>query len=294
MHRLVLLLLAVATACGGPSRDGGTASRPRVPGPRFSMHALHQMGGVPPGWQLSPPSGDVAAGRLAFGDFGCATCHRVEGEAFSVKASTGQVGPELTGMGGHHPPAYFAEAILNPDAVLIEGPGYIGPDGHSVMPDYPDMTVQQLGDLVAYLSSLKSGGPHAGHMMSPPTDMPPNPDARPAPPELPAKAFFIQSYDVKADQLGPFETWWKEKGAKRFLAFDGLVSVDTYVDFACAQRPFTSMFGFRDNVSLHAFMQDPLAEALGLEFDGFIGSHTHVTQPWPPIYRVEGLSAAAK
>ena len=62
------------------------------------MMTLHAMGGVPPGWKLTPPTGDVANGRQLFVEFGCASCHRVEGEAFSAKPADG-VGPELTGMG---------------------------------------------------------------------------------------------------------------------------------------------------------------------------------------------------
>jgi hypothetical protein len=249
------------------------------------------MGGVPPGWKLTPPPGDVGAGRRAFVDFGCPSCHRVEGEAFSQKATGEQVGPDLTGMGAHHPPAYFAEAILNPDAVLIEGPGYIGPDGHSVMPDYPDMTVRQLGDLVAYLSSLKTGGAHAGHVMPAEPVIPVNLSARPAPPVMPAKAFFVQSYDVKPGQLQPFEAWWQREGAARFLAADGLLTVDTYVDYTRPQAPFTSIFGFRDAAAMQRFAQDPATEALGLQFDAFIGEHSHVMQLVPPIYRVPTLSA---
>src|SRR5213593_4161369 len=55
------------------------------------------------------------------------------------------------------PPAGDVEAVLTPDAVLVEGPDYIGPDGHSAMPSYPDLTLRQLGDLVAYLKSLRAG-----------------------------------------------------------------------------------------------------------------------------------------
>ena len=44
--------------------------------------------------------------------------------------------------------------------MLIEGPGYIGGDGHSIMPATPAMTLAQLIDLVAY---LKSDGSDAGH-----------------------------------------------------------------------------------------------------------------------------------
>jgi mono/diheme cytochrome c family protein len=288
MWRLALLPLVAAVACShAPSDDSSV--RPRVPGVRITMDALHGMGGVPPGWKLTPPVGNLQAGRRAFVDFGCASCHRVEGESFSVKESAGNVGPELTGMGAHHPPAYFAEAIMNPDAVLIEGPGYIGPDGHSVMPDYPDMTVRQLGDLVAYLSSLTKGGLHAGHVMSAPTRI--APPERPAPPSDEAKAFFYQTYDVKPGQLTAFETWWKTDGAKRFLGYPGLVSVDTYVDFVRPERRYTSVFGFRDEGALARFMQDPATEAMGLAFDAFIGDHGHDMQSWSPMFRVASLSA---
>src|SRR5205823_1003007 len=89
-------------------------------GVRISMDALHQQGGVPLGWQMMPAPGDPGAGRQTFVDFGCHSCHRVAGESFSAVDTGGQLGPELTGMGSHHPPAYFAEAILNPDAVVID------------------------------------------------------------------------------------------------------------------------------------------------------------------------------
>src|SRR2546427_12863874 len=115
------------------------------------MAALHQAGGVPPGWGFTVPPGDVGAGRRTFADAGCPSCHRVAREAFPPPTGPG---PELTGMGSHHPAEYFVESILTPDAVLVDGPGYIGPDGRSVMPSYPDLTLRQLADLVAYLKSL--------------------------------------------------------------------------------------------------------------------------------------------
>lgn len=289
MWRLVLLALVAALGCGGGTSSEDTTARPRTPGIRITMDALHRMGGTPPGWKLTPPAGSVAGGRRAFVDFGCASCHKVEGESFSVKESAGNVGPELTGMGAHHPPAYFAEAILNPDAILIEGPGYIGPDGHSVMPDYPDMTTRQLADLVAYLSSLTKGGPHAGHIMPPPERVPPV--ERPLPASQYAKAFFYQTYDVKPGQLAAFEAWWKSDGAKLFLGYPGLVSVDTYVDFTRQERFYTSVFGFRDEAALGRFMQDPASEPMGLAFDAFIGDHGHDMVSWTPMFRVPSLSA---
>ncbi len=123
-----------------------------------TMDELHATGGVPQGWSFSPPPGDPAAGRLLFERFGCHTCHVVMGEGFgsaSAPAADASVGPELTGMGRHHPPGYFAESILNPDAVIVKAPGHIGSDGRSRMPAYPDMTLTELADLVAYLTSLR-------------------------------------------------------------------------------------------------------------------------------------------
>src|SRR5437016_8300297 len=105
----------------------------------ISMEALHRSGGVPPRWRFTTPRGDAAAGRQAFVDFSCFSCHTVQGERFpTLAAAQHGVGPYLTGMGSHHPAEYFAESILNPDAVLVDGPGYIGPDGRSIMPTYGD------------------------------------------------------------------------------------------------------------------------------------------------------------
>lgn len=135
--------------------------------------------GTPEGWTFRLPEGDARAGRQAFADFGCYTCHPVTGETFPRSEGTGDVGPDLSRMGPLHPPEYFAEAIINPDAVLTEGPGFIGPDGKSRMPSYAEsMTLQQLIDLVAYLRTLRAapprpagahgqgqGAPERGHTM---------------------------------------------------------------------------------------------------------------------------------
>jgi mono/diheme cytochrome c family protein len=68
------------------------------------------------------------------------------------------VGPDLSGMGSHHPAEYFAESIINPNRVIVQGSGYTGADGLSKMPSYGDtMTLQQLVDVAAYLKSLRGG-----------------------------------------------------------------------------------------------------------------------------------------
>ncbi len=129
---------------------------------RITMEELHKHGGVPPGWRFALPDGDPKAGREAFVKLECYKCHEVKSEHFP-RAPKGPdtAGPELTGMGGMHPVEYLAESILNPNAVIVMGPGYTGPDGLSIMPDYSEaLTVRDLIDLVAYLKSLKDERRH--------------------------------------------------------------------------------------------------------------------------------------
>jgi mono/diheme cytochrome c family protein len=294
-----ILVCLVATACERPERGGAptarSAPRPQQPPVRITMDALHKAGGVPPGWKMAPPPGDVAAGRQAFIDFGCHSCHAIKGEQFPASPGEDSIGPELTGMGSHHPPAYFVEAILNPDAVLVEGPGYLSDDNRSRMPAYPDMTVTQLADLVAYLQSLTAGdgGEHAGHaghgggiaqlaLLTP----------RPAPPKSDATVFFVQVYDVRDGQLAAFEEWFKREGAAGLLAHDGLAGIDTYVDNTRGGPAVITLMGFRDDDALTRFLNDPGAALLKQTWDSFIGPHGHQVFRSPPVYEVGSLSAA--
>ena len=132
---------------------------------RVTMEELHRSGGVPRGWTFTLPAGDAGRGRQAFADLECYKCHSVQGAGFPDAGSGRQPGPELTGMGSHHPAEYFAQSIIDPNAVIIEGPGFTGPDGRSIMPSYADaLSVKQLIDVVAYLKSLGSAeGGHAAH-----------------------------------------------------------------------------------------------------------------------------------
>ena len=133
---------------------------------RVKMGELHAEGGVPPGWKFTLPPGDPAKGKEVFGRLECYSCHIVEGQGFPSKA-TDQTGPELTGMGAHHPAEYLAESILNPNAVILtDVPDWVGPDGLSKMPTYSDsLTLEQWTDLVAYLKSLTGGRRHGEHDM---------------------------------------------------------------------------------------------------------------------------------
>ena len=74
----------------------------------------------------------------------------------------------LRAEGPLHDAEYFAEAVINPSAVIEKGKGYEAADGSSKMPSFNDsLTVQELIDLVAFLGALKppAGAPagHKGH-----------------------------------------------------------------------------------------------------------------------------------
>lgn len=147
---------------GTPTPTAPAAATSRPPAP-VSMEDLHRNGGVPRGWKFSVPAGDPKAGREVFGKLECSKCHEVKPDFPRAPRGSGDVGPELSGMGGFHPAEYFAESIVDPNAVIVAGPGFVGADGRSVMPDYRDsMTLTELVDLVAYLKSLDAGG-HGQH-----------------------------------------------------------------------------------------------------------------------------------
>ena len=121
----------------------------------ITMKELHRLGGLPPGWKFTMPAGDAQEGRQVFIKMQCFSCHVIQGEQFPDNQVGNRPGPNLTGMGTHHPSEYFAESILEPNEIIIIGPGFTGPDGLSIMPSYRDtLTLQQWVDLVAYLKSL--------------------------------------------------------------------------------------------------------------------------------------------
>jgi hypothetical protein len=96
-------------------------------------------------------------------------------------------GPDLAGIGARHP-GELVESIMNPNAQILDGPGYTDERGLSIMPDYRDrLTVGELSDLVEYLRSFERTVPPAP---APPrsTQPPPTterPTERPPAPEPP-------------------------------------------------------------------------------------------------------------
>ncbi len=164
---MILCAIALAGSLGrgaitrAAEMDHMKESKPSPRSIRITSKKLHESpGGVPRGWKFTIPAGDPKAGRAAFVKFECFKCHAVKSEEFPTasKAAT-DVGPELTGMGSRHPAEFFAQSIIDPNAVILTDKGYTGPDGKSIMPDYSQsMTVRELVDVVAYLKSLKETG----------------------------------------------------------------------------------------------------------------------------------------
>ena len=168
---LAALALGAAAASaqhqhGAPPPATGAPAAPaaRKPPVRTTMEELHRGGGVPRGWTFSWPDGDATKGREVFARLECYQCHAIPGAGFpDVKPDPARQGPSLAGMGGMHPAEYFAESILDPNAVIVTGPGFTGADGLSIMPDYRDsLTLAETIDLVAYIRSLTGGG-HQQH-----------------------------------------------------------------------------------------------------------------------------------
>jgi putative copper resistance protein D len=103
---------------------------------------------------VTPPTGNAVRGRSVFVRLRCFTCHAVPGERDPAPS---RPGPDLTGVGRNHP-GYLVESILNPNARILDGPGYTDDRGLSTMPDYRErLTVGELIDLVAYMKGFGGG-----------------------------------------------------------------------------------------------------------------------------------------
>ena len=152
-----------------PSPPAASAPDADSPSSRhITMEELHRLGGTPRGWKFTLPAGDAARGKEVFVEAGCFKCHAVKDAGLPDAGGEKRPGPELTGMGAHHPAEYLAESIVNPNAVILSGPGFTGTDGLSIMPSYADsLSVQQLLDVVAFVKSLTGGAGHAHHAAGP-------------------------------------------------------------------------------------------------------------------------------
>ena len=123
-------------------------------------HQEMEAHGMPSDWKSTVAQGSPSEGRKLFVEMECYKCHEIKGEEFpGLTEGEKGVGPELSQMSGMHPPEFFAESIINPNTVIdpdAKKLGYVGEDGKSKMPNYNNvLTIKQVADLAAYLSSLK-------------------------------------------------------------------------------------------------------------------------------------------
>jgi Cu/Ag efflux protein CusF len=108
----------------------------------------------PKNWRFTMPKGDPAKGRAVFEKFECYYCHEVRGEQFP---SPTEHAPELSQMGSMHPMEFFAQSIMDPNAVVPKE--YRDSDGKSPMTNFTEkMTVKELIDVSAYVASLRPKG----------------------------------------------------------------------------------------------------------------------------------------
>jgi mono/diheme cytochrome c family protein len=105
---------------------------------------------------LALPTGNAHAGRQAFLDLKCTTCHTVAGEPGFPAPFSDNLGPELDLRRPYRSPSDVATAIVAPSHSISSGTspemkarleGALSPMG-----DFSQaMTVRQLADLVEYL-----------------------------------------------------------------------------------------------------------------------------------------------
>jgi mono/diheme cytochrome c family protein len=149
---LAVLVLACTAALREVTPGRHTAFERRPSSHVTNIVSSPTGGGVRVSGTVTPPAGDAARGRALFVKLGCFACHAVGEERFTAPS---RPGPDLTAIGRRHP-GYLVESVMNPNARIVDGPGYTDARGLSTMPDYRDrITVGDLIDLVAFLGSLR-------------------------------------------------------------------------------------------------------------------------------------------
>ena len=141
MRRLVPLtfLLALTVGLAGCGLGGVRSGDETAALPETVVGTVEQAPAV--------TSGDPAKGKSVFAANGCGGCH-----TYGPAGTSGTVGPKLNDLvaaaktAGQPLDAYVAESIKSPGSYVVKG--YT--DG--VMPSYAQLTSEQVGDLVAFLT----------------------------------------------------------------------------------------------------------------------------------------------
>jgi len=183
LEALVGLAVFACTAVLGEVTPGRHVQFERRPTTHVAP-VSRSAGSGPRAGTVTPPRGDAAHGRAVFTRLECGTCHATPDVHLSTPT---QPGPDLAGIGARHP-GEIVESIMNPNAQILDGPGYTDSRGQSTMPDYRDrLTVGELIDLVEYLRTFDTptAAPAAPATPAPPAT-PPAPASPPALPPAPA------------------------------------------------------------------------------------------------------------
>lgn len=102
------------------------------------------------------PKGDIAAGKKAFADLKCNTCHSVKNAPDLESTVKVKAAPELGKRQAHYSRGWIANSIVSPSHTIVYDSDGMAPDSElSRMGDFTEtMTVRQLIDLVEYIKSL--------------------------------------------------------------------------------------------------------------------------------------------
>jgi hypothetical protein len=122
----------------------------------FVGYAISQSAGNSETMTINLPQGNAKAGKQAFQDLLCTSCHRVQGESSFPKPVTGYEGPILGAGKSQQNDSDLATSIINPSHKISPDIQERIRSSKSPMTDYSDaITVRQLVDIVAYLQSVK-------------------------------------------------------------------------------------------------------------------------------------------
>lgn len=97
------------------------------------------------------PAGDPEAGRRDFVSLGCALCHAAAGDRGIPEFAASEPGPVIGPDQAGKSTAVLVQAILNPSHRPPDSQANQVP---SPMPDYNEVTVRQLSDVIAYIRYL--------------------------------------------------------------------------------------------------------------------------------------------
>lgn len=123
--------------------------------------AMNRDEGMEPAENFFLPQGDPEAGRKAFSDLKCTSCHWAANEVDLSAPVAEKPGPMLGDKQAHYTSGWIANSIVSPSHTIAYGSHGEADDSElSRMGDFKDvMTVRQLIDIVSYIQSMKQEYP---------------------------------------------------------------------------------------------------------------------------------------